>query len=137
MTSLRIKPLSLACCALIAASAGLGACSQTDTNATNGPTPARTAADAPVDSGTAPAKAASAAPAPASSADIKSNPFYNASTLPFQAPPFDKIKDADYQPAIEEGMRQQLAEIDADRRTTRRADLRQHHRGDGEKRRRC
>jgi peptidyl-dipeptidase Dcp len=41
-----------------------------------------------------------------------SNPFYAASTLPFGAPPFDKIKDGDYQPAIEAGMAQQLAEID-------------------------
>ncbi|HZY62737.1 MAG TPA: peptidyl-dipeptidase Dcp [Edaphobacter sp.] len=42
-----------------------------------------------------------------------SNPFYEASTLPFQAPPFDKIKDSDYQPAIEAGMAQQLAEMKA------------------------
>jgi peptidyl-dipeptidase Dcp len=41
-----------------------------------------------------------------------SNPFYAPSTLPFGAPPFDKIKDGDYQPAIEAGMAQQLAEID-------------------------
>ncbi len=40
------------------------------------------------------------------------NPFAVASTLPFQAPPFDKIKDADYQPAIEAGMREQIAEIE-------------------------
>jgi peptidyl-dipeptidase Dcp len=40
-----------------------------------------------------------------------SNPFYAASALPFGAPPFDKIKDDDYQPAIEAGMAQQLAEI--------------------------
>ena len=40
-----------------------------------------------------------------------SNPFAAASALPFQAPPFDKIKDADYQPAIEAGMREQLAEM--------------------------
>jgi peptidyl-dipeptidase Dcp len=40
-----------------------------------------------------------------------SNPFATASALPFQAPPFDKIKDADYQPAIEAGMREQLAEV--------------------------
>src|SRR3984885_14273846 len=40
-----------------------------------------------------------------------SNPFYSASTLPFGAPPFDKIKNSDYQPAIEAGMAQQLAEI--------------------------
>ena len=42
-----------------------------------------------------------------------SNPFYAPSTLPFQAPPFDKIKDEDYQPAIEAGMAQQQAEIQA------------------------
>ncbi len=42
-----------------------------------------------------------------------SNPFFAPSTLPFQAPPFDKIKDEDYQPAIEAGMAQQLAEMQA------------------------
>lgn len=41
------------------------------------------------------------------------NALFTTSTLPFQAPPFDKLKDADYQPAIEEGMRQHLAEIRA------------------------
>jgi peptidyl-dipeptidase Dcp len=40
------------------------------------------------------------------------NPFYSASTLPFHAPPFDRIKDEDYQPAIEAGMAQQLAEME-------------------------
>jgi peptidyl-dipeptidase Dcp len=40
-----------------------------------------------------------------------SNPFYAASTLPFQAPPFDRITDEHYQPAIEAGMVQQQAEI--------------------------
>jgi peptidyl-dipeptidase Dcp len=42
-----------------------------------------------------------------------SNPFYAASTLPYQAPPFDKIKDSDYQPAMEAGMAEQLKEIEA------------------------
>jgi peptidyl-dipeptidase Dcp len=42
-----------------------------------------------------------------------SNPFYAASTLPFQAPPFDRIHDADYQPAIEAGIAQQRAEVEA------------------------
>jgi peptidyl-dipeptidase Dcp len=42
-----------------------------------------------------------------------SNPFYAPSTLPFQAPPFDKIKDSDYQPAIEAGMAQQIKEVEA------------------------
>ncbi len=40
------------------------------------------------------------------------NPFYESSPLPFQAPPFDKIKDGDYQPAIEAGMAQQLKEVE-------------------------
>jgi peptidyl-dipeptidase Dcp len=51
---------------------------------------------------------------PAMAADAKfgpSNPFYAPSSLPFHAPPFDKIKDEDYQPAIEAGMAEQLAEI--------------------------
>ena len=51
-------------------------------------------------------------------ADASANPLLSASTLPFQAPPFDKIKDGDYQPAFEEGMKQQLAEIDARSPTT-------------------
>jgi peptidyl-dipeptidase Dcp len=42
-----------------------------------------------------------------------SNPFYAPSTLPYQAPPFDKIKDTDYQPAMEAGMAEQLKEIEA------------------------
>ncbi len=41
-----------------------------------------------------------------------SNPFYAPSTLPFQAPPFDKIKDTDYEPAIEAGITQQREEIE-------------------------
>jgi peptidyl-dipeptidase Dcp len=40
-----------------------------------------------------------------------SNPFYTESPLPFHAPPFDKIKDTDYQPAIEAGMAKQLVEV--------------------------
>ncbi|MEO6884027.1 MAG: peptidyl-dipeptidase Dcp [Bacteroidia bacterium] len=40
------------------------------------------------------------------------NPFLTASTLPFQAPDFTKIKDSDFKPAIEEGIRQQLAEVE-------------------------
>jgi peptidyl-dipeptidase Dcp len=40
-----------------------------------------------------------------------SNPFYAPSTLPFHAPPFDKIHDSDYQPAIEAGMAAQIKEI--------------------------
>src|SRR3989440_10447056 len=46
------------------------------------------------------------------SAAAAANPFFSESTLPFHAPPFDKIKDSDYQPAIEAGMKDQLAEIE-------------------------
>ena len=41
------------------------------------------------------------------------NPFYAPSTSPFQAPPFDKIKDSDYKPAIDAGMMEQRREVDA------------------------
>jgi len=41
------------------------------------------------------------------------NPFATASPLFDQAPPFDRIHDADFQPALEEGMRRQLAEVAA------------------------
>jgi len=41
------------------------------------------------------------------------NPFAAASPLFDQAPPFDRIHDADYQPAMDEGMRRQIAEIAA------------------------
>ena len=51
-------------------------------------------------------------PAPAASFG-ESNPFYAPSTLPFQAPPFDKIKDSDYQPAIDAGMAKQIEEVEA------------------------
>jgi peptidyl-dipeptidase Dcp len=42
-----------------------------------------------------------------------SNPFAKPSTLPFGYPAFDKIKNEDFAPAFEEGMRQHAAEIDA------------------------
>ncbi|MGH9561123.1 MAG: M3 family metallopeptidase, partial [Terracidiphilus sp.] len=42
-----------------------------------------------------------------------SNPLYSPSALPYHAPPFDRLKDADYQPAIEAGMAEQLKEIAA------------------------
>ncbi|WP_294319611.1 M3 family metallopeptidase [uncultured Sphingomonas sp.] len=41
------------------------------------------------------------------------NPFAQASTLPFQAPPFDRIKSTDYKPALLAGMAAQRAEINA------------------------
>ncbi len=41
------------------------------------------------------------------------NPFFAPSPLPFHAPPFDRIRDEHFQPAIEATMAQQLAEIEA------------------------
>jgi peptidyl-dipeptidase Dcp len=48
-----------------------------------------------------------------------SNPFFVESSLPYHAPRFDLIRNEDYQPALEEGMRQQLAEIDSIAKQTR------------------
>jgi len=41
------------------------------------------------------------------------NPFATPSPLPYQAPAFDQIHNEDFQPAIDEGMRVQLAEVAA------------------------
>src|ERR1700719_57558 len=48
------------------------------------------------------------APAPAFG---PANPFFAPSTLPFHAPLFDKIKDSDYQPAIDAGIAEKMREI--------------------------
>lgn len=49
----------------------------------------------------------------AAASPARVNPLLSASTLPFQAPPFDKIQDRDFQPALDEGMRQQRVEVAA------------------------
>ena len=41
------------------------------------------------------------------------NPFARESTLPYQLPPFDKIRNEHFEPALEAGMAEQRAEIDA------------------------
>ncbi|WHZ20388.1 MAG: Dipeptidyl carboxypeptidase Dcp [Rhodanobacteraceae bacterium] len=81
MSVFRTRILSVACCALLAGAVGMNAQAA----------PARSAAHA--------------------SGNIAANPFYKASTLPFETPDFSKIKNADFQPAIEEGMKLQLAEV--------------------------
>jgi hypothetical protein len=60
-------------------------------------------------------------------------PVRQPSTLPFGYPAFDKIKNEDYAPAFEEGMRQQ-APKSTPSPTTKAGHLRQHHRGDGKRR---
>src|SRR5882757_6517377 len=39
------------------------------------------------------------------------NPFTRPSTLPYRLPPFDRVQNADYRPAFEQGMREQRAEV--------------------------
>src|SRR5690554_2622235 len=45
--------------------------------------------------------------------NLMGNPFAEESTLDFQVPDFDKIKNEHFRPALEEGMRIQLEEIEA------------------------
>ena len=58
-----------------------------------------------------------AAPAPTSASAEQpatkpaENPFFAVSALPYHLPPFDKIHDADYMPAFERGMAEQLVEV--------------------------
>ena len=49
----------------------------------------------------------------AAPATLAGNPLATESTLPFHYPAFDKIKDEHFIPAFNEGMRQQLTEVDA------------------------
>lgn len=88
----RIRTLSLA----VAGALALAACSHSSSD--NAGTPAPQAS----------------APAAASHAqtEARMNPFFKPSTLPFQAPPFDRIKDSDFKPAIEKGMAEQMAQVD-------------------------
>ena len=58
------------------------------------------------------ASALAQSPAP-TAAMTTENPLLTESTLPFHFPPFDKIKDADYQPAFEQGMAEHLKEVAA------------------------
>ncbi len=85
MQGFQTKILACACCALLAGGVGVNA------------------------SAAVPAATTTRAPA----AKTAGNPFFQPSTLPFGTMDFGKIKDADYVPAIEEGMRRQMREIDA------------------------
>ena len=49
---------------------------------------------------------------PLPNANMKNNPFMKKSSLQYQAPEFDKIKDSHFKPAFEYGIKVQLAEID-------------------------
>src|SRR6185312_10418809 len=82
MPSLHHRTLALACCALLAGTVGV----------------------------TAQAGPAGAAVRAANA--TATNPFSKASTLPFETPDFNKIENSDFQPAIEEGMKLQRAEVE-------------------------
>ncbi|OON40390.1 dipeptidyl carboxypeptidase II [Izhakiella australiensis] len=43
--------------------------------------------------------------------DWQQNPFSQPSALPFQAPPFDRIKESDYRQALDKGIEEKRAEI--------------------------
>ncbi len=84
-------PLTLAAALALSAAA----CSKTETE-TTAETPAEISAD--------------------SAAEVAANdmnPFFEESDLYFRFPPFDRIKDEHYAPALERGMAEQLAEIEA------------------------
>lgn len=76
--------------------------------------PAAAQAEGKAMTAAAPAKAKKpAAKKPAKAAPAATGPFAAASTLPFQAPDFTKIKESDYLPAFEQGMAIHRAEVDA------------------------
>ena len=59
------------------------------------------------------------------------NPLLVESVLPYHLPPFDKIKDEHFVPAIEAGMREQLKEVEPIAAQFGETDVRQHHRRAG------
>jgi len=88
---------------LAAGTLAFAACSKS-----NPPAPASAAATA----GHA-AMAKQTAAAPAVAPPSATNPLMQISKLPFHAPPFDKITNGDFKPAIKAGMAQQLAIVNA------------------------
>ena len=49
---------------------------------------------------------------PVQDSNVENNPLLTESSLPYHVPPFDKIKDDHFVPAMEEGMREQLKEVE-------------------------
>ncbi|MGH8481956.1 MAG: M3 family metallopeptidase, partial [Nevskiaceae bacterium] len=67
----------------------------------------------PALAGTMLLSACAATPGPDSASAAAGNPLLSRSTLPYQYPPFDRIKDEHYRPAYEQGMAEELAEVEA------------------------
>jgi len=59
------------------------------------------------------AEPATAPAQPGSTARVAANPFFAPSTLPYKLPPFDKIRNEHFRPGFDQGMKEQLAEIEA------------------------
>ena len=49
---------------------------------------------------------------PVQNPNMADNPLLSESSLPYHIPPFDKIKDEHFEPAIEAGMREELKEVE-------------------------
>src|SRR5881275_1341421 len=50
---------------------------------------------------------------PVQNSNVEGNPLLTESSLPYHVPPFDRIKDEHFEPAIEAGMREELNEVEA------------------------
>src|SRR5881227_2359075 len=50
---------------------------------------------------------------PVQNPNMADNPLLSESSLPYHIPPFDKIKDEHFEPAIEAGMREEVKEVEA------------------------
>src|SRR5437773_5566623 len=50
---------------------------------------------------------------PVQNPNMADNPLLTESSLPYHIPPFDKIKDEHFEPAVEAGMREELKEVEA------------------------
>ena len=50
---------------------------------------------------------------PVQNPNMADNPLLTESSLPYHIPPFDKIKDEHFEPAIEAGMREELKEVES------------------------
>ena len=95
----------------------LAACSQNAVNTMN--------------SQSKPATAPATEPAPSASANLASNPLMQPSTLPYLLPPFDKIRNEHFGPAIEAGMAEEKREIDVIAAQSGSTHVREHCRRDG------
>lgn len=45
--------------------------------------------------------------------NVRQNPFFQVSTLPYQAPPFDQIQEEDFLPALQAGIEEKRKEVEA------------------------